>query len=776
MGPFSTRARILAGVACAFIVAPAFAQDAAPAAEDQSNFQEIVVTAQKRAENLQDVPIAVTALAGDQLTAAGVQGQIDLPKLTPNLNFTVNSSFASAYIRGVGTQFGNPGLESSVSVYLDDVYVPRASAALFGFGDVERIEVLKGPQGTLYGRNATGGAIRIITNDPKSEFGARARVTVGSFATRTVDGMVNVPLGEGIAFRLSGRHDENKGYVKNLAPNGGSYPGMRRMQDRNEDMIMGKLVIESGDFKLKVSGDWSKKDDNESVAEANLFPGGPEQMGMALGGCGSAGFYTLCNDGYGYITPTAWGIAVRADYDVGPATISSITAYRSEKETNCADIDGTGAPLQPVCGQPYTKQWTQELQIASNGKGPLRYVAGVYYLREHSGYPFTVIVDTVNNYALQSTGEGMRAQSLAPFAQVDWDITDQFALSGGIRYTVEDKKLLGNGSLITPYDPATGQPLAYGSQTGLGLPECTPTSAPATCYSYGKTANFKKLTWKLTASYKPVDDVMLYATWSRGFKSGGLNLPAFAFVDTVAPEVLDDYEIGWKAEFGSIRWNGAAFYYDYQDLQISITDQSTGGTRIKNAAGATIKGVESDLTWAPSRQFELGVGGALLDTKYKNFIGDAYIPCGDVPGLPTTLSGYASAVAQCTGQGGLGLALVSGLDLSGKKLVNAPKFSGYIRAQFTQEMEGIGKFVLGGVANYRSVAYFDSANNFNDPKRLTLSAKLTWTSPDDHYTLAVSGENLSNKKFLTIKSPQNLGGWRIVGQPRWFYFSAGVNF
>jgi iron complex outermembrane receptor protein len=267
---------------------------------------------------------------------------------------------------------------------------------------------------------------------------------------------------------------------------------------------------------------------------------------------------------------------------------------------------------------------------------------------------------------------------------------------------------------------------------------------------------------------------MLYATYSRGFKSGGLNLPAFAFVDTVDPEVLDDYEIGWKTQFGNIRWNGAAFYYDYKDLQISITDQTTGGTRIKNAAAAKVKGIESDITWAPSSQFEFGLGGSYLDTKYKNFIGDAYITCGNVPALDDSVSGKAAAIASCTGQGGLGLALVGGLDLSGRKLVNAPKWTGYARAQFTQEVDGIGKFTLGGVANYRSTAYFDSANFYDDPSRWLFSAKATWTSPDEHYFASVSGENLSNKKYNTIKSPQNLGGWRVSGAPRWVYFTVGV--
>ncbi|MET0985849.1 MAG: TonB-dependent receptor plug domain-containing protein, partial [Steroidobacteraceae bacterium] len=363
MNKVGVRAHLLAGVAALATPHYAFAQAAESSTTERGVLEEIVVTAQKRAESLQTVPIAVTAFSANQLTESNINGQIDLPKLTPNLNFTSNSGFASAYLRGVGTQFGNPGLEPSVSVYIDDTYIPRAGSAFFSLGDVNRIEVLKGPQGTLYGRNATGGAIRIITNDPTDKLEGKLEFTGGENGTRVYDGMLNVPLSDGIAVRFAASYDHNDGYVRNLNP-GGDANGHRDGQNRDQQLYTAKLLMDrDGPWRFLLSADFSRKDDRESVSESNLFPGAPEQTGAALGGCVADGFYTYCNDGHDYLHTKAYGSTARLDYEAELFTLSSITGYRREYEYNCADIDATGAFVQPVCGAPATKQITQEFQV-----------------------------------------------------------------------------------------------------------------------------------------------------------------------------------------------------------------------------------------------------------------------------------------------------------------------------------------------------------------------------------------------------------------------------
>lgn len=785
---------LLCGSASLAVTSAALAQDQAPAPDAQAKssggsntsigFEDIVVTAQKRAESLQNVPIAVTALGGSELLTANIRGQVDLPKLTPNLNFTVNQGFASAYIRGVGTQYGNPGLEASVSVYFNDVFVPRASSAMFNFIDIERIEVLKGPQGTLYGRNATGGAIRIITKDPVDEFEGKVQGVIGSYRTRNVAGMLNVPLSEGIALRVSAQHDENKGYMRNVNP-GGDANGHTRGGNVNSELYTAKLLIERDRLKIKLSGDYASKRDRDSVAAANLFPGAPEQIGAALGGAVSDGFYTYANDAQDHLRVKAYGGELRIDYDADTATLSSITGYRVEQENNCSDIDATGAFVQPVCGAPRTRQFTQELQVASNGSGPLRYVAGLYFLRERSGYPFYVRAGTFGPPIdadgsrlglISGPDDQLKVLSLSPYAQIDWDFTSNLSLSLGGRYTYERKELTENYAFVGIIGP-DGTPAS--NIPVMPSPVCTEAS-PAPCNDPGKSTDFKVFTYKATLSWKPVDKVMLYGTISKGFKSGGLNLPALTYVSVVKPETLQDYELGWKTEFGPIRWNGAAFYYDYKDLQIAITNQQTGGTDIRNAASARVKGIETDLAIIPTQGLELGFGGAYTDATYRNFRGQAYYPCGDVPGLSTpdaeAAEGVAAAGAVCAAQGNLGLALVDGRVLSGKRLINTPKWSGYARAQYRYDTGAIGTFTLSGIVNYRSVAYFDSGNLFPDKKRALVSARLAWEAPDERFFASIYGENLTKVEYNSVAAPQSTGGWRIPAPPRQIFAMVGVKF
>lgn len=776
-----TRALLLSniGVFVCLWAAPVWAQAPGGTTADPvtptGGLAEIVVTAQKRAQNLQNVPIAVTALAGTDLASSNIEGQLTLPKLTPNMNFTVIASFASVYIRGVGTQYANPGLESSVSVYVDDTYIPRANSGMFTFNDIERIEVLKGPQGTLYGRNATGGAIRIITHDPKPEFEGSAALTYGTDNRVAVEGMINIPVREGIALRFAARHDEADGYTRNLVP----FARQPELGDRNEELYTGKLLLEpTEDLTIKFSGDYARKNDSEGHMFTNLFPGGPEQLGMAIGGCGglATSFYTLCNDGGRPGVPRligqnieSYGGTGRIDYDFGPATASSITAYRVTKENNVADLDSTGANIQNGANKLFTRQFTQELQVASNDTGPLTYVGGVYYLRETSGSFFTVYGEGLDQSlgfpGASLGGDGrQRAESIAPYVQLDWKATDRLTVTAGARYTWESKKLLSNFVVAGPVGP-DGFPIeSLSSRTQV--PDAK--------------RKFNEFTPKLTLSYELADRMMVYATYARGFKSGGLNLPAFGPVDSVDSESLDDFEVGWKMDVGNIRFNGSAFWYKYKDLQIQITDQTTGGTRVVNAAKADIKGLEADITWVPTDQFEFGAGGGYLDHKYKDFIGDAYIPCGEVPGIsagtPAEVDGKAAAQAACAGQGGLGLALVGGRTLSGNSLVNAPKFSGYVRGQYTQPLGEMGQIRLSSIVNYRTKAYFDVANRFVDKKRALVSANITWTSADERYLISVYGENLTGKKYSLINQPQATGGWHVQAPPRQIYVKAGVYF
>lgn len=768
-----------------------------PATAASGGLAEIIVTAQKRSENLQDVPIAVTALSSAQLAGANIDGQLTLPKITPNLNFTVSSTFVAAYIRGVGTQYANPGLEPSVSVYLDDLYVPRAAGGLFSFNDVERIEVLKGPQGTLYGRNATGGAIRIITHDPKPRFEAAASVTVGSFETRNIDGMLNVPIAEGVAARFAARHAEDKGYVRNLA-GGGGLSGARRLMSKNEELYTAKLLIERGPLTFKLSGDYERKDDTDGEAFLNLFRGAPEQAAAvsvedappgalpgAYGGRVGTGFYDAYANAPTLTHVKAWGVAARLDYDLGPATLSSITGYRSLKEYSCADLDGTDADFQAGCGRPFTRQFTEEIQLTSTQSGPLNYVLGLFYLHERTGYPYSISgpgIGLPSGFALLSTSKGLRTRSLAPYVQLDYELSDRITITGGARYTSEKKHLIQNIGYFGPIELETGIP-APGAARPTSAAPCVE-GGPPLCEDGDRSIKFNQFTPKVTLSYKPAPRILLYATYSRGFKSGGFNLPAFGYVASVRPEVLEDFEVGWKIERGRVRWNGAIFHYRYTDLQYQTTDISTGGATTRNAASARVSGIESDVTWAATERFELGIGAGYIDAKYRQFRGDAYYLCNQLGNLNPEdegeAAGIAAAIAACPRSPaypeGIGLATVANQNLGGNRLANAPDFSGYARAQYSVPLGEAGDMQFSAIGNYRSKAYFDAANLFVDRSRFLLSAKVTWTSMDDHYYVSVYGENLTDKKYdLQVTTVPN-GGWRTPAAPRKIFVQAGVKF
>ena len=756
------------------------AGDPATSGEGQGMLQEVVVTAQKRAENLQRVPIAVTALTASDLQGGSIEGQQTLPKLTPNLNFTVVATFAAAYIRGVGTEYANPGLESSVPVYLDDAYLPRAASGSFDFNDLARIEVLKGPQGTLYGRNATGGAIRLITNDPKlGVIEGSAQATYGSFDRIKYGTVLNLPLGDKIAVRFAAQRDQNSGYITNIYP-----ADTRKVGDRNEGMYTAKVLIDATDqLRIKVGGQYSIKRDNEGMTFQNIFTA-PQQIGQAFGGCVSTNFYNLCSDNRGFGDRVAQGgVTARVDYDVGAAILSSITSYQSETENDFAEIDATGAPLQHTHGQPSTRQYTEELQVTSQGSGPLKYVGGLYYLRERSQYDYNAYGAGVDggfaalgkalglgstNLDYAARGAGNKTESIAPYAQADYQVTDQFSITGGVRYTIEKKTLLSNEDglgLVTP----DGY-LVTGSYVGAIQGPChgaigDPTAVRALCTTTDKILKFNKFTPKLTLSYTPSHEDLFYLTYARGFKSGGFNLPAFGAVDAVEPETLDDIEAGWKHESGPVRFNGAAFFYNYKNLQVQETDPATAATFNKNGANAHLYGAEGDLSYLVTERVEMGAGGGYLHATYTSF------PEGSVYVANYSTPACALNPAACVGNS------FPSKDLKGLELVAAPKFTGYLRGQYTQPLAGdLGKVMFSSIANYRTKAYFDIGNQLADNSRVLLSARVEWVSANDKYSVGAYGENLTGKEYYLSRTLQVTGGFQVPAAPRTGYITGSVKF
>jgi len=729
--------------------------------------EEVIVTAQKRAESLQDTPIAISAVSNEALISSGITSQIDLPKVVPNLSFNVTTTFASPYLRGIGTSFALPGLENSVPVYFDDAYLPRASSGLFSFGDIERVEVIKGPQGTLYGRNATGGAIRIITKAPHNEFEASAMVLSGSDDRLAFEGMINVPVGSTGGLRLNYRHDENDGYIRNVSPGA----KQKNFADRDEDLLTARLLLEPTDnLTVNVSADYSRKDDSEARALRNLFPGAPEQIGAAVGGCVAQDFFDVCSDLSNPAntfsddvigTHENSGMSFRLDYEASIGTISSITTYRrAEEVANNGDLDATGALFQHGAADGDTQQVTQEFQITSDGTGPLSYIAGLYYLNEKAKYAFYVsglAIDGQIGFTDAAFGaeSEVQTQSFAPYLQVDYDFSEDWTLTLGARYTWEEKTLERNDIYV-------------GTLRNDGFVDTVLSETQITA----PDLSFERFTPKVTLSYQATDEMMMYITYANGFKSGGFSTPAFGPVDSVDEETLDDVEGGIKYETDQLRLNLAAYYYLYDDLQVQLVDSRTGASRVQNSGEAQLYGLEFDVTWIPAPDFEVGVGAAYSHARFDKFEGDVFYPCSS---LPTTAPPIA--VETCVGQGGLGLTPVPGLNLKDNSLPNAPDYSGYVRANYRAELgESLGSMIFSGILSYRSKAYFDAGNRFEDEAREDLALRVEWRSPDEQYWIAVFGTNLTDtERFMSI-TPQGTGGFTVARPPRQMFVQAGVRF
>lgn len=731
-----------------------------------SNLNEIVVTAQKRSENLQDVPVAVTAIGGAAIQAAGLEASSELSKLTPGLTVNRNANFVGLFLRGVGTIYANPGLESSVAVYQDDTYMPRTATAAFAFNDIERIEVLKGPQGTLYGRNAAAGAVRIITNDPAlGEWGGKVSMASGSFNRMSVDGVVNAPLGEDGAIRLAAMYDSNDGFVKSTSP------FIEDMMGRNQYHFAGKIKLQPTDtLTLKLSGDYGIKEDREGQAFIALDQTCPTQIAVCLGGdpgpSASEDFYTAAQDyppkgvpGDRFRTKN-WGVSFRADLDTDLGTASSITGYRYYKFRGGADLDGTNIPFQhALTDGEYTKSFSQELQLVSDGTGPLNYTFGFFYYKEKSysrfnvagvainqqlGLPFEAVTGSVLEQPHLSARTLFNIESWAPYGQVSYEFIDGLTLIGGLRYTKERKRQeYQDLRMIVP-------------QLGLDISTYGEPYGP-------RTGKFSKLTPKITLQYEPSEDLMFYGGWSRGFKSGGINSPDFVRSPIVSPEVLDSYEVGVKSQFGNVRLNAAAFYYDYKDLQVQITSTQCGGSCVTNAANAKVKGIEGDLDWAPTRSLSFGFGGSYLDTEFSDFPeGQTFVPayltaaCAAAGATPDTSDdsaclGYATALA----------------NHKGNPLPQAPKLSGYVRASYTYFMGNGSTIRLYALANYTDHFFYGPDATFGrEPSKTLVTASLTFTSSDEKFVGSVFVDNLLDETYNTQYARQQTGGWRVPGAPR----------
>lgn len=690
----------------------AVAQDGASA-----QVEDIIVTAQRRDERLQDVPVAVSVASAVQLEAAGINTVIDVRIAAPSLNSTAASGIFASSIRGVGSFGFSPGLESPVALYIDGVYLATPLSSELALNNVASLEVLKGPQGTLFGRNATGGLIQITTATPTQQTKGKFSLEYGRYNDLIGTGYLSGGLSGNLAADIAVRAERRDGIGKNITT--GSDAG-----DIHHDVLVRSKVV------------WTPGTDTTITAIGNYWDG-RNSLGYAVGDPGTVnGWSGRINPDLGYDTDTnddfqigGWtaGGSLKIEQDVGDVRLTSISAYRKALLTLKRDLDYSPDDIAFLDLRQTDKQISQELQASSTGSGRLKWTAGLFYFNLTSAYP-SILVDlskSVNQAAITINAK-QRGESGAVYGQATYEIFDGTNLTLGGRYTSEKRREVDSSQFIQP----------------VGFPGFTLSSPD-------RSRTDSRFTYRVSLDHRFSDELMAYASLNTGFKSGGYNTnsPGEA---PFAPEKLTAYEVGIKADLldRRLRLNLAGFYYDYSDLQVQRV--GTFALIVFNGAKSRIYGLDADFTANISRNLSLTGGFAWIDTKFKNF-----------DGCPISQPG--GGVPQVTGS------------CTGNALPFAAKFAGSLAANYTTQV-GAGEFQASGNVYYNSGYFFESDNVSRQPRYAKLGASLKWTS-DSGYSISVVGRNLTDRRTLASSGTQTNGNVGVTwADPRTYSVVLGIEF
>ena len=688
------RLALLASVGCAGLAI----HTTASAAETITPLAEVVVTAEKRSENLQHVPISMTVISANDLSKRGIQDLRQIENSVPNLTFTgVDTSISPAVsIRGISSDARNIGFETGVSMYVDGVYTGRPDSFSVDMLDLQQIEVLRGPQGTLFGKNTTAGAINITTRAPSDTPRGSAELIYGNYNAVIARGSISGPIVSGVLDgQVGGFYRSHDGYEKNLANSDRYYAeGLEGGQ--------GKLRFTpsaSTDVTLALDG----LSEHERQAVNEMTPG-------SFGYVPGQNARDVNVDAPVFEDRQIFGVSLTGNHRFqNGSTLTSITAYRLANTHFLSDDDGSPEPFLTSDFLDKEHQVSQELRFASPSQGRFRYVVGLFYYDEsiNTGRASIIPPDTlVGPVGIAVTLSGhVHTQSYAAFGQADYDITPALTLTAGLRYTYEDKSMnmnLVGSPAFNIIDLVTSQSLSDSNWSPM-----------------------------VNLALRLPNGVNLYAKMSQGFKSGGFNLDYVASSQLrFKPETVTSYEVGAKTELNDrVRLNAAAFYMDYNNLQVSSFEQFSGFV-ISNAATAHIWGLELDgqLKLFPGFQLDGGIG-------YLN----------------ATFSSYPNG-------GGLGI------DYTGNQLPIAPHWTANIGAEYRHSVGEWGS-AYGRVSYaYRDGYYTDASN---DPTTLLAShglvdARIGFESRDGHWTVELWGKNLADTLYANDRGTPILGG--LLGQ------------
>jgi len=682
--------------ALVFFAQPVLAQTAdspqgasSSAAEAEAGTGDIIVTAQRREQRLQDVPISISAIGASSLASAGVTGTTQLQVAAPSLQVSTQIGSATLFLRGIGFSSGDLATESSVAIYVDGVYQPTTFANIFEFNGLERIEVLKGPQGTLFGRNATGGVVQVITKAPTSKPEMNFEVGYANYQTVRASAYVSGGLTENLAANIAIQYqNQNNGWGRNV------FLGKKDYYTRNFN-ARGKLLFTPDDAtEITLSGSYG--DFNNHQLSVQNPPGANLATGQ-----GFLGHYNTATDVEMLFSGKTYGGSLTGTHDFGRFQIRNISAYQKFKGYQLLDQDASPLPL--VRGDFFmrTRMISEEFHVLAPSGARFQWLAGVYYFNYNTAFNPVKVTGLVFGGVIPGVdvfGRD-RVRSIAAFAQGTYPLTDKLNLTAGIRYT-RDK-------------------VTYtGSQNIAGTPIVVD---PQQTKKYEK----KRPTWRLSLDYKFSPDILAYISYNRGVKSGNFGLGTGAsFNQPYNPERLDAYEAGLKTQLfdRKLTFNTAAFYYDFKNIQFQRV--TAGVVSTVNGPSAKIYGLEAELTGRVTPELSLHANGGYLHTRLGDFLGAP-----NTNRLPNGLNDFGDPT----------------FNAKGNRLPYSSNFSGNVGFDYRLPVAG-GHVKLASNLLYSGKAFTELDNRLFVRAHEVLSASLGWEG-DDGLRVTVWGNNLTKSYY-----------------------------
>lgn len=696
--------------------------------------EEVVVTAQRREENLQDVPIAVVALSSDIMENFGAVSTADIPQLVSSVQLLRSGPSSMFFVRGVGNISGNTGEESANAMYLDGVYLYNKAQAAMKFNSVERVEVLKGPQGTLFGRNSSGGLINVVTREPGAEIEGKFSVGYANYDTYTGQGYIGGPLTDTLSADIAFTGtDQRDGWGDN--PVTGSNVSLGWDWGLRTKWVW----LPTDVIKLVFSADYGEQEDDLATA----FRLSQDSVGVT-GSLPPKDPYDTISGNSDDNKQRDRGLALTLDWDLGPVTLTSITGWRDNKTNTDLDIDTEPAPLGIITINNTTEALQEEVRLASNSSGPLNWQAGLFYMdAEVSLKP-----QSSRGLAFGGPNAGsdiystMDTLSYAGFGELTWDISDTTHITAGLRYTTDELDI--NGRIV-------------------------PVGTSASVLTNRDSQSYEGETFRLALQHDFSESLMVYASYNRGFKSGTFSTPSI-FDPPVAPQDTDAYEIGLKSELldHRLRLNLSGFYYVISDYQTRASANQSVNSRLLNAAEVEVEGFEFDFEAALSEALRLVGSATFLNSKFSRFPNASYaypLPAVCTPDGPSPgeiLGAPSGGKLECVG------------DAAGNKTPWSPDITATLGAIYTTQLGSAGELKLSAHYNYND-GYFFEPDNFNEQSSFGLLNVLVGYYPTEQLGFELWGRNLTDELFY-LQSSSAFSFFEAPGAPRTYGVRVNYSF